>query len=64
MAKKTPSPYAGKMTPAQVAEMMAHRGSGAAGVHADQRTRKAGTGRTNRVSTRSAAKKQVISEQL
>lgn len=64
MAKqRTPSPYAGRMSGDEVTAMVAHRQSGAAGIHADQRTRRTGTGRTNRVGSRSAARREAIRQQ-
>ena len=59
----TNKPYAGRMSSERVTEMMAHAGSGAAGVHADQKSRKKNAaGRTNRVGSRSAVKRAVIKD--
>lgn len=58
-ARKTKHTYA--LDRRVVAERMAHRSSGAAGVHADQNARRVRAGgRTNRVGTRSAARRAAI----
>lgn len=46
-----------------VAARMAHRRSGAAGVHADQQTRRGGTFRTNRVGSRSSQQRAALRDQ-
>lgn len=57
----TPSnPYKGKMSREQVTEMVRHGQSGAAGVHADQRAKRNGTGRTNRMGSRSAIRREAV----
>lgn len=45
-----------------VAERMAHLRSGAAGVHDDQKTRRSGTYRTNRVGSRSSQRRAAIKD--
>lgn len=59
------TPYVGSMPRAVVSQMVAHAASGAAGVHADQKMgRRSGTGRTNRVGSRSAARREAIRQQV
>lgn len=43
-----------------VAERRAHAASGAAGIHSDQKTRKLGTVRRNRVGSRSALRRAAV----
>lgn len=62
MAKKKPT-YRGHALPAEaVTERAAHRASGAAGVHADQTTRRKGVARTNRVGSRSSLRRAAIED--
>lgn len=49
-------------TAERVAEREAHRRSGAAGVHADQKTRRLGVYATNRVGSRSAARSKAVAD--
>lgn len=49
-------------TAERVAEREAHRRSGAAGVHADQRTKRLGVYATNRVGSRSAARSRAVAD--
>lgn len=57
------SVYAGRVSHDRVVEMVNHSASGAAGVHQDQNARRKGAGgKTNRVGSRSSAKKAAISE--
>ena len=62
MAKKRrKSTHAFELPDTLIADRMAHRSSGAAGVHADQQARRvAAGGRTNRVGSRSAARRAAI----
>lgn len=65
MAKRSKSRpvTAAAMDREHVARMVAHRQSGAAGTHADQRARKDGAvGRTNRQGTRGARTRAALSE--
>lgn len=53
--------FGGALSAEQVAERMAHKRSGAAGVHADSNLRRSVTsGRTNRVGSRSSARKAAV----
>ena len=62
MASKR-SRYRGHALPAEsVTERAAHAASGAAGVHADQTTRRKGVARTNRVGSRSSLRRAAIEE--
>lgn len=62
MAAKKPK-YRGHALPAEaVAERAAHAASGAAGVHADQSTRRKGVARTNRVGSRSSVLRAAIAD--
>lgn len=61
MAKAKARKHAGIADSAErTAERMAHFRSGAAGIHADQRTRKSGTYRTNRVGSRSSQRRAAV----
>lgn len=61
--QRAASPFAGiGDTAERTAERMAHLRSGAAGVHADQKTRATGTFRTNRVGSRSAQRRAAVAD--
>jgi hypothetical protein len=61
MARKSTRPNTAHTT-AQVQGIQSLRSSGAAGVHSDQNTRRnAAGGRTNRVGSRSAARRAAVS---
>lgn len=65
MATKNTTPYAGRMSAEMVSQMVAHAQSNAAGVHQDQRDAKRnGTGRTNRMGSRSAILREAIRQNL
>ncbi|MGC0252672.1 hypothetical protein [Pseudactinotalea sp. Z1748] len=60
-AKKRKPDHTYALDAGVVAKRMAHRSSGAAGVHADQNARRQNAGgRTNRVGSRSAARRAAI----
>lgn len=62
MAAK-PGRYRGHALPAEVVtERASHASSGAAGVHADQSTRRKGTVRTNRVGSRSSLRRAAVED--
>ena len=64
MAKRSPTqkPLIGRMSADQVADMVRHGLSGAAGVHSDQNTKRLGVGKTNRMGSRLAVRREAISQ--
>ena len=55
--------HAGSLPAERVSEMVMHAASGAAGIHEDQKAKqRAAAGKTNRVGSRSSAKRAVLSE--
>lgn len=54
--------FGGALPAEQVAQRMAHLRSGAAGIHADQRTRRTGLAQTNRIGSRSAQRRAAVKD--
>lgn len=62
MAKKAQQPMRPADSAERTAERMAHLRSGAAGVHADQKTKRSGTFRTNRQGSRRARVRSAVQD--
>lgn len=60
MNSKKAKPLTARMSSDEVADMVRHGQSGAAGIHTDQNTKRLGVGKTNRVGSRSSVKREAI----
>lgn len=59
---KRRKPLSGRPSAEEITARVAHRASGAAGVHDDQNARRHRVGRTNRVGSRSARRRGAIED--